>query len=46
MHWDQRYAYWFKLNPEESHLVFDVNTGRLLREQSLIRYVDYRQWDP
>jgi outer membrane protein assembly factor BamB len=46
MHWDQRYAYWFRLNPEESHLVFDANTGHLLREQSLIRNVDYRQWDP
>ena len=46
MHWDERYAYWFKLNPEESHLVFDSHTGKLLREQSLIRDVDYRQWDP
>ncbi len=46
LHWDQRYAYWFKLNPEEAHLVLDINTGKLLREQSLIRGVDYRQWDP
>jgi len=46
MTWDQRYAYWFRLNPEESHLVFDIQTGKLLREQSLIRKVDYRQWDP
>jgi len=46
MHWDERYAYWFKLNPEESHLVLDSHTGKLLREQSLIRNVDYRQWDP
>lgn len=46
MHWDASYAYWFKLNPEESHLVFDSNSGKILREQSLIRGVDYRQWDP
>ncbi|MES1258495.1 MAG: PQQ-binding-like beta-propeller repeat protein [Acidobacteriota bacterium] len=46
MHWDAKYAYWFKLNPEESHLVIDSQTGKLLREQSLIRNVDYRQWDP
>ena len=46
LHWDAKNAYWFKLNPEESHLVFDSTTGKLLREQSLIRGVDYRQWDP
>lgn len=44
--WDQRYAYWFRLNPEETHLVIDADTGKLLREQSLINNVDYRQWDP
>lgn len=46
LHWDKRYAYWFRLNPEESHLVFDAASGNLLREQSLVRSVDYRQWDP
>ena len=46
MHWDAQYAYWFRLNPEESHLVIDSRTGKLVREQSLIRNVDYRQWDP
>jgi len=46
MHWDARHAYWFCLNPEESHLVFDSRTGKLEREQSLIKGVDYRQWDP
>jgi hypothetical protein len=46
LHWDAKYAYWFRLNPEESHLVIDSQTGKLLREQSLIRNVDYRQWDP
>lgn len=46
MHWDSRHAYWFRLNPEEAHLVFDSRTGKLEREQSLIKEVDYRQWDP
>jgi hypothetical protein len=46
LHWDAKYAYWFRLNPEETHLVIDSRTGKLLREQSLIRNVDYRQWDP
>ena len=46
LHWDPKYAYWFRLNPEETHLVLDSKTGKLLREQSLIKSVDYRQWDP
>jgi hypothetical protein len=46
MHWDARHAYWFRLNPEEAHLVFDSRTGRLEHEQSLVKNVDYRQWDP
>jgi hypothetical protein len=46
LHWDPQYAYWFRLNPEETHLVIDSTTGKLLREQSLIRNGDYRQWDP
>ncbi len=46
LHWDKDYAYWFRMNPEESHLVIDSETGKLVREQSLIRKVDYRQWDP
>jgi hypothetical protein len=46
MSWDQKFAYWFRLNPEETHLVFDVQTGHLIKEQYLIRNVDYRQWDP
>jgi hypothetical protein len=44
MHWDARYAYWFRMNPEESHVVVDARTGALVREQSLIRGVDYRRW--
>ncbi len=46
MTWDKQYAYWFRHAPEESHLVLDAKTGKLLRTQSLIRDVDYRQWDP
>jgi outer membrane protein assembly factor BamB len=46
LHWDKKYAYWFRMNPEESHLVLGSRTGKLLREQSLIAHVDYRQWDP
>ena len=46
LHWNPSEAYWFRMNPEESHLVIDSKTGKLLREQSLIRNVDYRQWDP
>jgi len=45
MHWDAKFAYWFRMNPEESHLVIDAATGKLVRTQSLIRGVDYRQWD-
>jgi PQQ-like domain len=46
LNWDRKYAYWFRLNPEETHLVFDIDTGKLIREQSLIRNLDYHQWDP
>lgn len=46
MTWDGKYATWFRNAPEESHLVFDANTGKLLHEQSLIRNVDYYQWNP
>ena len=46
MHWDSKHAYWFRLNPEEAHLVIDSHNGKLEREQSLIKNVDYRQWDP
>lgn len=46
MTWDARYAYAFRHAPEESHLVLDARTGALLKTQSLIRNVDFRQWDP
>jgi hypothetical protein len=45
MTWDEKYAYWFRNAPEESHLVLDARTGRLVRTQSLIAGVDVRQWD-
>ena len=46
LHWNKNEGYWFRMNPEETHLVIDATNGKLLREQSLIRNVDYRQWDP
>jgi len=46
LNWDRNFGYWFRLNPEETHLVFDINTGKVVKEQSLIKGVDYRQWDP
>ena len=45
MHWDAKHAYWFRMNPEESHLVLDAKTGKLLHTQSLIGNVDYRRWN-
>jgi hypothetical protein len=46
LNWDRNYGYWFRLNPEETHLVIDINTGKAVKEQSLIQGADYRQWDP
>ena len=46
MTWDRQYAYWFRNAPEEAHLVFDANTGKLMKTQSLVTHVDFRQWDP
>lgn len=45
MHWDARHAYWFRMNPEESHLVIDSTTGKLERTQSLVKDVHYRRWN-
>ena len=45
MHWDAHFAYWFRMNPEESHLIIDAATGKLLRTQSLVKNVDYRRWN-
>lgn len=44
-HWDRDFAYWFQHNPIESHLVFDADTGVLLRRQSLVDRVDWRRFD-
>ncbi len=46
MTWDRKFATWFRYAPEESHLLLDASTGTLVKSQSLIRRVDYRQWDP
>jgi len=43
-HWDAKYAYWFRMNPEESHVLIDARDGKLVREQSLVKGVDYRRW--
>ncbi|MDX1931017.1 MAG: hypothetical protein SFU56_00275 [Capsulimonadales bacterium] len=45
MHWDSKYAYWFDLD-NARHQVFDIETGNLLRTQSLSEKVDYRRYDP
>ncbi len=44
-HWDARHAYWFELNPIESHLVFDSRNGKLEKVQSLVHGVDLRRFD-
>jgi outer membrane protein assembly factor BamB len=46
MSWTPQYTCWFRHAPEEQHLVFDSTTGKLLRSQSLIKNVDFYQWDP
>ncbi len=43
--WDKKYVYWFRNAPEESHIVLDAATGKLVREQSLVKSVDARQWN-
>jgi hypothetical protein len=42
--WDAKYVYWFRSAPEESHIVLDSATGKLVREQSLVKPVDVRLW--
>lgn len=46
MSWTPEAACWFRNAPEESHLVLDADTGRLLRSQSLTSSVDFHQWIP
>jgi hypothetical protein len=36
MTWDSKYAYWFTTAPNESHVVLDASTGKVVRTQSLI----------
>jgi len=43
--WDGKYVYWFRNAPEEAHVVLDASTGKLVREQSLVKAVDVRQWN-
>lgn len=45
MTWDKEHTYWFRNAPEESHLVFDSQTGSLQTVQSLIKNVNFRRWN-
>ncbi len=40
LHSDATYAYWFRNGREQSHLVLDARTGKLVREQTLAGKVD------
>jgi len=40
LHSDAQYAYWFRNGREQSHVVLDVRTGKLVREQTLAGKVD------
>jgi outer membrane protein assembly factor BamB len=43
--WDKKYVYGFRNAPEETHVVLDAATGKLVREQSLVKSVDVRSWN-
>jgi hypothetical protein len=45
MTWDSRYAYWFTVSPDETQVVLDASTGKVVRQQSLYRSADVRMWD-
>jgi hypothetical protein len=45
MTWDSRYAYWFTTAPNESHVVLDASTGKVVRTQSLFQKADVRLWN-
>jgi hypothetical protein len=45
MTWDPRYAYWFTTSPNETQVVLDASTGKVVRQQSLYKGVDVRFWD-
>ena len=44
LHFDEKYAYWFRNAPEEAHVVLDASTGALVREQPLARTADVRRY--
>ena len=41
---DKKYAYW--LNESDIHQVIDIQTGKLIKSQSLSEKVDWRSFDP
>jgi len=45
MTWDQKYAFWFTTSPNETQVVLDASTGKVLRQQSLYQNADVRFWD-
>ena len=45
MSWDERYAYWFTVPPNESLNVLDAATGTPLHVWSLSKVADIRRWD-
>jgi hypothetical protein len=45
MTWDEKYAYWFTTVPNESQVVLDSSTGKVVRTQSLYQAADVRMWD-
>jgi hypothetical protein len=45
MTWDTKYAYWFTTVPNESHVVLDASTGKVVRTQSLFQKADVRFWE-
>jgi len=44
-HWDSRHAYWFAQETSD-HQVIDIQTGKLVKTQSLVNRVDLRRFDP
>ncbi len=46
LHSDERYAYWFRNDREQSHVVLDASTGTLVREQPLGKYADVLRFAP
>ena len=46
MHWDGRYAYWFRNTPESLHVVIDTASGAEVRSQPLGRLANVMSFDP